>query len=52
VGNPEIRYTISVKANASAEQLQKVHDIVIRTSPNRWNISQPVRLVSQLIIEA
>lgn len=52
VGNAEIRYTISVKADATPEQLQKVHDIVINTSPNRWNISHPVKLVSQLLVEA
>jgi uncharacterized OsmC-like protein len=50
-GNPEIRYCIRVKSKAPAEKLKALHEIVIKTSPNRWNIAQPVKLVSELIVE-
>jgi uncharacterized OsmC-like protein len=50
-GNSEIRYTITVKANATTEQLTQLHDIVVKTSPNRWNIAQPVSLKATLVIE-
>jgi len=35
----------------SEEQLQEIHDIVMKTSPNRFNISQPVKVTGKLVVE-
>jgi uncharacterized OsmC-like protein len=50
-GYDEIRYTIRVKGNGTPEQMQKIHELVMATSPNRFNLSQPIKLVANLIVE-
>ena len=50
-GYEELRYTVRIKGNGTDEQFRAIHEMVTRTSPNRWNISQPISLESQLIIE-
>ncbi|MBL0922436.1 MAG: OsmC family protein [Phycisphaerales bacterium] len=50
-GYDELRYTVRVKADAPLELLQTIHWRVMKTSPNFFNISQPVRLVPRLIVE-
>jgi len=49
-GYDELVYTVRVKADATPAQIERVHDIVCRTSPNRFNLSQPVRLRSRLVM--
>ena len=51
VGYDEIRYTIRVKGNGTAEQMKKIHEMVVATSPNRFNLSQPIKLVANLVVE-
>ena len=48
-GYDELVVTVRLKAAASPMQLERVHDFVCRTSPNRFNVSQPVRLRSRLV---
>lgn len=48
-GYDELVYTVYLRADATPAQLERVHDIVCRTSPNRFNLSQPVRLRSRLV---
>ena len=50
-GYDEIRYTIRVKGNGTPEQMQKIHELVMATSPNRFNLSQPIKLVANLVVE-
>ena len=50
-GYDELRYTVRIKGNGTAAQFQEIHERVMATSPNRFNLSQPVRLVANLIIE-
>ncbi|MHC4198057.1 MAG: OsmC family protein [Planctomycetota bacterium] len=50
-GYEEIRYTVRVKGNGTLEQFQEIHETVMATSPNRWNIANPISLVSDLIVE-
>ena len=50
-GYDEIHYTVRIKGNGTAAQFQEIHEKVIATSPNRFNISQPVKLTSELIVE-
>lgn len=49
-GYDEVRFTVHVKADASEEQLRKVHEAALATAPNYYNVSSPVRLVSDLRI--
>jgi uncharacterized OsmC-like protein len=48
-GYDELAVTVYLKADATPAQLEHVHDVVCRTSPNRFNVSQPVRLRSRLV---
>ena len=49
-GYEELEYTVHIKADATPAQIERVHDIVCRTSPNRFNLAQPVRLRSRLVL--
>ena len=48
-GYPELDCTVHIQANATPEALERIHDFVGRTSPNRFNVTQPVRLRSRLV---
>jgi uncharacterized OsmC-like protein len=49
-GYDEIHYTVRIKGNGTPAQFQEIHNIVMATSPNRFNISQPVKLTADLIV--
>ena len=49
VGYDGLHYTVRIKAaNATRAQLQKIHDTVTRTSPNRFNLASPIPMTSTL----
>lgn len=48
-GYEELACTVRIKSNGSPEQLREVHEMVQRTSPNFWNITQAVRVRPQLL---
>lgn len=50
-GYDEIHYTVHIKGNGTKEQFQKVHETVIATSPNRFNVANPIRLTSNLKVK-
>lgn len=50
-GYEEVRYTVRLKTNAPAAQVQALHDHVMKTSPNYSNFATPIRLVSNLVVE-
>jgi uncharacterized OsmC-like protein len=50
-GYDELRYTVHIKGNGTPEQFQTIHEMVMATSPNRFNIAQPVRLTPELVVE-
>jgi uncharacterized OsmC-like protein len=49
-GYEELHYTVRVKGAGTEAQLREIHEIVMKTSPNRYNISQPIKLTSELVI--
>jgi uncharacterized OsmC-like protein len=49
-GARSIRYTVHIAADATREQLEEVHQDVMKLSPNRFHIAQPIHLESQLVI--
>lgn len=50
-GFPMIDYTVRIKADATPEQIEELHQAVQRTSPNYYHISQPIPLEARLVIE-
>lgn len=50
-GYDEIRYKVRIKGDGTREQFEDVHETVMATSPNYWNISNPIKVHSELIIE-
>src|SRR5262252_2918756 len=50
-GYRELRSTVVVKGDGTEEQFRKIHDMVLATSPNFYNISQAVQVASALTIE-
>jgi len=50
-GYDEIHYTVYIKGNGTEEQFQKVHETVTATSPNRFNVANPIQLTSEMVME-
>jgi uncharacterized OsmC-like protein len=51
-GYEAIRYTVRMKGDASEAQFREIHDNVLKTSPNYFNIARPIRIDAHLVIEA
>jgi uncharacterized OsmC-like protein len=49
-GYDEIHYTVHIKGNGTRGQFQKVHETVQATSPNYFNVANPIRLNSKLVV--
>ena len=49
-GYDSLHYIVRISGNGTREQFQKIHETVIATSPNRWNIANPIRLTSELVV--
>ena len=50
-GYESIRYVVRIKGNGTPEQFREIHDTVIKTSPNYFNISRPIRIDAELKVE-
>ena len=50
-GYRELRSTVVIKGDGTEEQFRKVHDMVMATSPNFYNITRAVRVAPELTIE-
>ena len=50
-GYKSLRYIVRIKGSATQEQFAEVHQAVMATSPNFYNLSRPVALDSTLIVE-
>jgi uncharacterized OsmC-like protein len=50
-GYDSISYIVRIKGNGTAEQFNTIHENVMRTSPNYFNISKPVRIEAKLEVE-
>ncbi|HVT79865.1 MAG TPA: OsmC family protein, partial [Phycisphaerae bacterium] len=48
-GYDELRYTVRIKGSGTEAQFREIHEKVMRTSPNRFNIANPVKLKSHLV---
>jgi uncharacterized OsmC-like protein len=50
-GYETISYVVHIKGNGSPEQFQAIHDTVMKTSPNYFNLSRPIRIDARLAVE-
>jgi uncharacterized OsmC-like protein len=50
-GYDTIHYRVRIKGNGTEAQFQQIHETVCATSPNRFNLGQPIKLDAQLIVE-
>ena len=50
-GYESLTYTVRIKGNGTPEQFAEVHEAVIATSPNFYNVSHPVALKPTLVVE-
>ena len=50
-GYRSLTCTVRIKGDASEEQLAKIHQMVMATSPNYYNITRSVTLKPTLVIE-
>jgi uncharacterized OsmC-like protein len=51
-GYDSIQYVVRIAGNGTPEQFQQIHDNVIKTSPNYFNVSRPIRLEAKLEVES
>ena len=51
-GYEQLRYTVRIRGNGTPEQFQKIHETVLATSPNRWNIANAIKLKAELLVES
>lgn len=49
-GYEEIEYTVRIKGNGTPKQFQQVHETVLATSPNFFNITHPIRVRPTLVV--
>jgi uncharacterized OsmC-like protein len=50
-GYDSLRYTVRIKGSGSREQFAEIHEAVMATSPNFYNLSRPVALKPTLVVE-
>jgi uncharacterized OsmC-like protein len=50
-GYEAIRYTVRIKGDGTPEQFREIHETVMKTSPNYFNVSRPIRIDATLAVE-
>jgi uncharacterized OsmC-like protein len=50
-GYETLNYTVRIKGNGTKAQFAEIHDAVMATSPNYYNMAQPVALKPTLVVE-
>jgi uncharacterized OsmC-like protein len=50
-GYENLSFTVRIKGNGTKEQFAEIHQAVMATSPNFYNLSQPVTLKPALIVD-
>jgi len=49
-GYEAIDYEVRIKGDGSPEDFEEIHETVIKTSPNYFNVSRPIRLNAKLSV--
>ena len=50
-GYEGLSYTVRIKGSGTKEELAEIHEAVMATSPNFYNVSRPVALEPTLVVE-
>ena len=50
-GYEKLSYVVRIKGNGTKEQFAEIHEAVMATSPNFYNVSRPVPLKPTLVVE-
>jgi len=50
-GYDNLSYVVRIKGSGTREQFAEIHQAVIATSPNFYNLSRPVNLNPTLVVE-
>ena len=50
-GYENLHYKVRIKGNGTKEQFAEIHQAVMATSPNFYNLSRPVALKPTLVVE-
>lgn len=50
-GYETLRYTVRIKGSGTSEQFAEIHEAVMATSPNFYNVSRPIALKPVLVVE-
>jgi len=50
-GYEKLSYVVRIKGNGTKEQFAEIHEAVMATSPNFYNVSRPVALKPTLVVE-
>src|SRR5918998_1741633 len=50
-GYESLQYVVRIAGNGTPEQFKEIHENVMKTSPNYFNLSQPVKLNAKLEVE-
>ena len=51
-GYDSIDYAVTLEGDGTPEQFQQIHDTVTKTSPNRWNVANAIKLNATLTLPA
>lgn len=49
-GYDSLRYTVHIRGDATPEQFAQIHEVVTKTSPNRFNLGTAIALHSRLVV--
>ena len=50
-GYESIQYVVRIKGNGTPDQFREIHETVMKTSPNYFNIAKPIRIDASLEVE-
>ena len=50
-GYESISYTVRIKGDGTPEQYREIHETVMKTSPNYFNIARPIRIDATLEVQ-
>jgi hypothetical protein len=50
-GYENLSYTVRIKGSGTKQEFAEVHEAVMATSPNFYNMSRPVALKPVLVVE-
>ena len=49
-GYDAVRYTVRIRGDGTPDQFDQIHRAVMATSPNRFNLANPIRLEANLVV--